>query len=158
DVDLVDELRLLHRGALQGFLQVGECAHPIAVVVVDPPVGEVVDGRSVQVVQLLPATPQRRNQAGLLQDREMLAHRLPGHLKAGAQPGIGRYPPQIEAAVYFCCLEALNNAAKHAGASARATITARQDATTLTVTITDTGRGYNPATTTHGTGLTNIAD
>ena len=72
--------------------------------------------------------------------------------------GIGRYPPQIEAAVYFCCLEALNNAAKHAGARARATITARQAATTLTVTITDTGRGYNPASTSHGTGLTNIAD
>src|SRR5262249_3942726 len=72
--------------------------------------------------------------------------------------GIGRYPPQIEAAVYFCCLEALNNAAKHAGARARATITARQDGTTLTVTITDTGHGYNPATTHHGTGLTNIAD
>jgi len=72
--------------------------------------------------------------------------------------GIGRYPPQIEAAVYFCCLEALNNAAKHAGAHARATITARQDAATLTVTITDTGHGYNPAATSHGTGLTNIAD
>ena len=28
--------------------------------------------------------------------------------------GIGRYGPEIESAVYFCCLEALQNAAKHA--------------------------------------------
>src|SRR5207253_11292209 len=36
--------------------------------------------------------------------------------------GIGRYTPEIEAAVYFCCLEALQNAGKHAGEGARATI------------------------------------
>ena len=29
--------------------------------------------------------------------------------------GIGRYPQEVEAAVYFCCLEALQNAGKHAG-------------------------------------------
>jgi hypothetical protein len=28
--------------------------------------------------------------------------------------GIGRYPPEVEAAVYFCCLEALNNVSKYA--------------------------------------------
>ena len=28
--------------------------------------------------------------------------------------GIGRYPPEIEAAIYFCCLEAMQNAMKHA--------------------------------------------
>ncbi len=30
--------------------------------------------------------------------------------------GIGRYPPEVEAAVYFCCLEALNNVSKYARA------------------------------------------
>ena len=29
--------------------------------------------------------------------------------------GVGRYPPELETAVYFCCLEALQNAAKHGG-------------------------------------------
>ena len=29
---------------------------------------------------------------------------------------VGRHPPDVEAAVYFCCTEALQNAAKHAGA------------------------------------------
>src|SRR5207244_9131656 len=39
--------------------------------------------------------------------------------------GVGRYPQQIESAVYFCVLEALNNVAKYAGAT-RATITLAQ--------------------------------
>ena len=30
--------------------------------------------------------------------------------------GAGRYPPDVESAVYFCCLEALQNAGKHAQA------------------------------------------
>ena len=29
--------------------------------------------------------------------------------------GVGRYPTETEAAVYFCCLEAMQNAGKHAG-------------------------------------------
>jgi signal transduction histidine kinase len=33
-----------------------------------------------------------------------------------------RYPPEIEAAVYFCCLEALEGAAEHAGPEARAAV------------------------------------
>ena len=32
--------------------------------------------------------------------------------------GIGRYAPEIESTVYFCCLEAMQNAAKHAGGGA----------------------------------------
>ena len=31
---------------------------------------------------------------------------------------IGRYPPEIESAVYYCCLEALQNATKHGGPAA----------------------------------------
>ena len=36
--------------------------------------------------------------------------------------GVGRYPQPVEAAVYFCCLEALQNAGKHAGDGAAITI------------------------------------
>jgi signal transduction histidine kinase len=71
---------------------------------------------------------------------------------------IGRYSPEIETAVYFCCLEALQNTAKHAGGAATATIKANHDGTDLTVTIADNGCGFDPATTTQGTGLTNMAD
>jgi signal transduction histidine kinase len=71
-------------------------------------------------------------------------------------PGLGRYPASIEAALYFCCSEALQNAAKHGGPDTTATMTAHADDRRLTLTISDTGRGFDPATT--GTGLTNMTD
>ncbi len=71
-------------------------------------------------------------------------------------PDLGRYPAPIEAALYFCCSEALQNAGKHGGPGTAVTITARADAQTLTLTISDTGRGFEPATI--GTGLTNMTD
>ena len=70
--------------------------------------------------------------------------------------GLGRYPASIEAALYYCCSEALQNAAKHGGPDTTATITAHADDRMLTLTISDTGRGFDPATT--GTGLTNMPD
>ena len=69
---------------------------------------------------------------------------------------LGRYPASIEAALYFCCSEALQNAIKHGGPGTVVTITAHADARTLTLTISDTGRGFEPATV--GTGLTNMTD
>jgi signal transduction histidine kinase len=70
--------------------------------------------------------------------------------------GLARYPDPIEAALYYCCTEALQNAAKHGGPGATVTITGRVDEQTLNLTISDTGRGFDPATT--GTGLTNMTD
>jgi signal transduction histidine kinase len=70
--------------------------------------------------------------------------------------GLGRYPASIEAALYYCCREALQNAAKHGGPDTTATITAHADEQMLTLTISDTGRGFDPATI--GTGLTNMTD
>ena len=70
--------------------------------------------------------------------------------------GLGRYRASIEAALYFCCSEALQNAAKHGGPGTTVTITAHADDRMLTLTISDTGRGFDPATT--GTGLTNMTD
>jgi signal transduction histidine kinase len=69
-------------------------------------------------------------------------------------PDLERYPASIEAALYFCCSEALQNAAKHGGPGTTVTIAARADARTLTLTI--SGRGFEPAT--GGTGLTNMID
>jgi signal transduction histidine kinase len=69
---------------------------------------------------------------------------------------LGRYPASIEAALYFCCSEALQNVIKHGGPGAAVTITGHADGQTLTLTISDTGRGFEPATT--GTGLTNMTD
>ena len=71
--------------------------------------------------------------------------------------GITRYPPEVEAGIYFSCLEALQNAAKHAGDDAQVTITLRQD-DGLILDVRDTGRGINPGSTPSGQGLNNIQD
>jgi signal transduction histidine kinase len=71
--------------------------------------------------------------------------------------GIGRYPQQIEAAVYFCVLEALQNTAKYAQASAAQVILCG-DGQHLVFTVTDDGKGFDPAATPRGTGLQGIAD
>jgi signal transduction histidine kinase len=71
--------------------------------------------------------------------------------------GSARYPPGVEAAAYFCCLEAIQNAAKHAGAAAvRVEVDAERDR--LTLTVTDDGPGFDPATVAGGNGLANIRD
>jgi signal transduction histidine kinase len=70
--------------------------------------------------------------------------------------GLGRYSPSTEAALYYCCSEALQNAAKHGGPDTDVMITAHADGQTLNLTISDTGRGFDPATI--GAGLTNMTD
>ncbi len=71
--------------------------------------------------------------------------------------GITRYPQAVESAVYFSCLEALNNVAKYAEAEHVTITLARMDGS-LAFDITDDGRGFDTEVTTHGTGLQGIAD
>jgi signal transduction histidine kinase len=71
--------------------------------------------------------------------------------------GIGRYDQDIEAAVYFCCLEALQNVVKYAGAN-RAVITLAEDHGVLSFTISDDGEGFDSETAPRGSGLQNMAD
>ena len=71
--------------------------------------------------------------------------------------GIGRYPRDAEAAVYFCILEALQNTAKYARAS-RAAVALSCPGSHLEFTVTDDGTGFDTATASHGTGLQGMAD
>ena len=71
--------------------------------------------------------------------------------------GVGRRPQEVEAAVYFCCLEALQNIAKYADASA-ATVRLSDGSGALMFEVTDDGRGFDPASTGYGTGLQGMAD
>jgi len=71
--------------------------------------------------------------------------------------GLGRYPPEVEAAIYFSCLEALQNVAKYADASS-ATVILTQSNGQLTFEVVDDGRGFDPASQGNGTGLQGIAD
>jgi signal transduction histidine kinase len=70
--------------------------------------------------------------------------------------GIGRYPPEVESAVYFCCLEALQNAAKHADGATRVSISL-SDGDMLRFEVRDDGAGW-AAGTVRGAGLTNMRD
>jgi signal transduction histidine kinase len=71
--------------------------------------------------------------------------------------GIGRYDLDAETAVYFSCLEALQNAAKHARA-ARVRILLSQEDSTLTFAVIDDGVGFDRRTTVYGAGLQNMRD
>jgi signal transduction histidine kinase len=92
---------------------------------------------------------------GLTEALPAVAARAPIPVKINLQ-GLRRYPASIEAALYFCCSEALQNAAKHGGPVTTVTVTAQADDRMLTLTISDTGRGFDPAT--EGNGLTNMTD
>jgi signal transduction histidine kinase len=70
--------------------------------------------------------------------------------------GVDRYPREVEAAVYFTCLEAPNNAAKYSGATA-ATVHLDQAKGTLTFAVADDGIGFDPGRIEHGTGLQGMA-
>jgi signal transduction histidine kinase len=71
--------------------------------------------------------------------------------------GVGRYDQHVEAAVYFCVLEALQNAAKYSEAGG---VSIRLEAPdgVLAFRVSDDGRGFDAASTTFGTGLKGMAD
>jgi signal transduction histidine kinase len=71
--------------------------------------------------------------------------------------GIGRYPQEVEAAIYFCCLEALQNVAKYANASSARLGLVDLDGT-VSFTVSDDGTGFDPARTPLGTGLQGMKD
>jgi signal transduction histidine kinase len=70
---------------------------------------------------------------------------------------VGRYPQDAESTVYFCTLEALQNVAKHARASA-ATVRLSGSAGTLEFSVSDDGAGFPAAATRHGSGLQGMSD
>jgi signal transduction histidine kinase len=71
--------------------------------------------------------------------------------------GVRRYPQDVEAAIYFCCLEALQNVQKYAEAS-RAWVRLTEADGTLMFEVQDDGKGFDPALAKKGSGLTNMSD
>jgi signal transduction histidine kinase len=99
----------------------------------------------------------------LLEDRglaEALAHaaRLAAVPTTVHATGVGRYDAAVEATVYFCCLESVQNVAKHAGDGARATVRIWEEGSALMFEIGDEGAGLDPTRSQRGTGLTNMRD
>ena len=71
--------------------------------------------------------------------------------------GVGRFPPEVEAAVYFCVLEAIQNVAKYANAS-RAVVELSSAGGALGFSVADDGVGFDPKAKVYGTGMRGMAD
>jgi signal transduction histidine kinase len=85
------------------------------------------------------------------------ARRSPYHVTVSV-PDIGRYSPEVETAVHYCCLEALQNATKHAGPCAPVAIKLHYDNGTLHFEVCDRVRGFVLADHSSGSGLRNMQD
>lgn len=71
---------------------------------------------------------------------------------------IGRCSPTIEAALYFCALEAIQNAAKHAGMGAHVKVDLDRDGDRVDLTIADDGVGFQPGGSFEGMGFVTMRD
>jgi signal transduction histidine kinase len=71
--------------------------------------------------------------------------------------GLGRFPADVEATVYFCTLEALQNVAKYAAADRTVIRLARANGS-LSFEVEDDGQGFDPSVTGTGSGLQGMAD
>ena len=71
--------------------------------------------------------------------------------------GLGRFPADVEATVYFCALEALQNVAKYAAADRTVIRLARANGS-LSFEVEDDGRGFDTDAVASGTGLQGMAD
>ena len=70
----------------------------------------------------------------------------------------GLYPQALGATIYFCCVECLQNAAKHAGAEASVTIDLAERDGHVIFSVADDGVGFDLTAVERGAGLTNLAD
>ena len=87
-------------------------------------------------------------------DAQIRKTTLPVELRAGA---VGRYAREVEAAVYFCCLEALQNVSKHAGAHSIVVHVSSDDGR-LVFSVADDGAGFEPKRSGMGSGLQGMKD
>jgi signal transduction histidine kinase len=94
---------------------------------------------------------------GLPEALASAARRAPMQVSVDAA-GTGRFTPEMEAAVYFCCLEALQNASKHAGEDATVHIKVWQQEGALLFEVADDGAGFDVRQRGAGSGFTNMSD
>lgn len=71
---------------------------------------------------------------------------------------VGRYDEVTESAVYFACMEAIDNTLLHAGEQARLTVMVRERNGRVEFKVQDDGRGFDLLRNAIGPGLRNAAD
>ena len=94
--------------------------------------------------------------SGLVEALRAAATRNPLPVDVVAE-GIGRYSSETEAAIYFCCLEALQNAAKHA-VDAEVEVRLWEESGGLLFSVSDDGPGFDVDKAQRGHGYVNMAD
>jgi signal transduction histidine kinase len=93
---------------------------------------------------------------GLVAALQAVQRRTPVPVKL-AVAGVDRASPEVESAVYYSCLEAIQNATKHGGPDLTISVTLRQDGDELRFDVADDGVGFEAERVT-GTGLQNMQD
>lgn len=101
--------------------------------------------------------PTVLRERGLGDGLESFARRAPIPVDV-VDEGVGRHPPEVEAAIYFCATEAIQNAGKHAGPAARVVVVLERAGDGLSFTISDDGRGFEPGAEQRGVGLVSMRD
>jgi signal transduction histidine kinase len=71
---------------------------------------------------------------------------------------IGRHPAELEAAIYYCCLEAVRNATKHGGPTVTISVSLHEDENRLGFEVEDDGPGFDASAWHAGMGLQNLRD
>jgi signal transduction histidine kinase len=71
---------------------------------------------------------------------------------------IGRHPTEVGSAVYYACLEAVQNATKHGGPGVTISVTVHEDPDELRFEVADDGPGFEPSADHAGMGLQNLRD
>ena len=97
-------------------------------------------------------------------ESEGLAEALRAAARSAVRPtevtadAIGRLPREVERTAYFCCLEAMQNADRHAGDGARVQVRVARAGDLLEFSVSDDGAGADANGDAAGAGLVNIRD
>lgn len=101
--------------------------------------------------------PPLLDQEGLPSALEAVAARMDPSPRVTCR-GVGRYPVEVETAIFFGCVEAAQNAAKHAGPGASIAIQVAERDAGIAFELSDDGVGFDPSRARPGRGLVNIAE
>ena len=158
--------RNLHDGAQQHLVALAVNLRLTKDIIADDPAAgaEMLDQLAVEVQETIQELrelahgiyPPLLVDSGLVEALRAAANRSPLAVGIVAE-NVGRYPADIEAAVYFCCLEALQNAAKHAS---EATVEVRlwEESGGLLFSVKDDGPGFDVERAQRGHGFVNMSD
>jgi signal transduction histidine kinase len=158
--------RDLHDGAQQRLVALAVRLQLTKMKADDPQVlGEMLDDLGVQITETIEEVrelahgiyPPLLRDSGLGEALKAAAARSPVPVTTDVRT-TRRFDPSIEAAVYFCCLEAMQNASKYAGPEATVTVRLTESPEALVFEVVDDGAGFDPATVSENHGFLNMRD